>query len=235
MLLMLECGVVGGVVVLRSQLIEVTRILVMVQIVLMIVIVIVGRLSQSFLSLGVHSEDKISVFDVGLAGHEKRGVVFEAPVVRRVPLGGVPRVEVISPPHVEITRVQIVVIHFDPVVFGEQGFVTSDLTFAPRLPRGGPEVHHNLRGELQKVYSVSVDSFADQVVIHVPGHIIGGPFEGVFLVLVLGVKRGHIVMILGPILPDNVQREGVLFDRRHNLKVKLIPPVRPVFNRVGEE
>ena len=100
---------------------------------------------------------------------------------------------------------QIVVVHLDPVVFGEQRFVCSNLAFAPGLPSGCPEVHHNLRRELQKVDSVSVDCFADQVVVHVPGNIIGGPFESVLLVLVLGVKRSHVVVILRTILPDNVQ------------------------------
>lgn len=71
MLFVLKSGVVRSVVVLGGQLVVVTSILVMVQVVLVIVIVIVSCFSQSFLGFGVHSENKISVFDVGLAGHEE--------------------------------------------------------------------------------------------------------------------------------------------------------------------
>lgn len=75
----------------------------------------------------------------------------------------------------EIASVQIVIVHFDPVVFSENGLVRGCFALTPRVPGWRPQVHHDLGGECEEVDSVCVDSFANEMIVDVPGNIVGGP------------------------------------------------------------
>jgi len=77
---------------------------------------VVSREITSVAIVVVHFEDKVAVFDVDLAAHEKRRVVLKAPVITGVPLLGVKCVEIVSPAEFEVLAGCVVVIDLNEIV-----------------------------------------------------------------------------------------------------------------------
>ena len=183
----------------------------------------------------VHLEDKVAIFDVNLAAHEKRGVVLETPIVASVPFLGVKGVEVVSPSQGEVFLVNVVVVDLDEVVLGVPGHLGVIEIVVPWRPDRSPEVHHELSVVLEEVNILGALSLSDELVIDVPADVVGSPLNGVGEPVGLGVETGGVVMVLSAIFPDNVHGEGVLGHRRYNFDIDLVPAMRPVLSCVCEE
>jgi len=152
----------------------------------------------------IHLEDEAALLDVDLAGHEEGGVVLEAPVVAGVPLLGVKRVEVVSPAQLEILSVVVVVMNFNEVVLGVPGHLGIIEIVVPWRPARSPEVHHELSRHVEEVHILLTFALADQLVVDVPGDLVGSPLDGVGKPVRARVEAGGVGVILGTVLPDNV-------------------------------
>ena len=114
-------------------------------------------------------------------------------------------------------------------------------TFAPRLERWRPEVHHDGLWLCRQLHRriVRVDATHLLVVNRVSNEI-GRPLDLVNVPVVLWIEALLVVVTLPlsvSVAIDHVHAEGVLLDRRHNLNVELVPPARVEVGPipVGEE
>jgi len=183
----------------------------------------------------VHLEDEAAILDVGLAAHEERRVVLEAPVVASVPLLLIEVLEVISPSQLELFSRLVVIVDLDIVVLGVPWHVSVIEVVIPWGPAGSPEVHHELSRHVQEVHVLSALSLSHEVVVDVPADVVRGPLDGVSVPIGVGVEASGVVVVLGAIPPDDIHAVGVLMDGGHELNVDLIPAVGPVLGRVCEK
>ena len=93
--------------------------------------------------IGLHLEDQIAVHDVGLRGAEGGRVGIEGGIVRFVPSVGIECFEVVPPVKIERLSLMVVCVGLYIVIHDVPGHILGVKTFAPRLKRWRPEVHHD--------------------------------------------------------------------------------------------
>ena len=180
--------------------------------------------------IGLHLEHQITVLDIGLRGAEGGCVGIEGGIVRFVPSVGIECFEVVPPVEVEGLGLMVVCVGLHIVIHDVPRHILGVETFAPRLERWRPEVHHDglwLCRQLDRRI-VRIDA-THLLVVNRVGNEIRRPLDLVNMPVILWVEALLIVMTLPlgvSIAIDHVHAEGVLLDRRHDLNVELVPPAR---------
>ena len=196
---------------------------------------VVQRVCMGKAIVVVHLEDKVTILNIYLTCHEERGVVLETPIVAGVPFFSVERVEVIPPFQIELFLILIIIVDLDKVILGIPRHLSVIEKEVPGVPARSPEVHHQLSGHVEEVHVLLTLALAHKLVIDVPADVVRGPFDGVSEPISARVESSGVIVVLLTVLPDNVHGEGVFSHRWHDLNIDLVPAMRPILCRIGEE
>ena len=190
---------------------------------------------------GLHLDHEIAPTCIYIRWVEDTAILLETST-GLMPSTAIKSVKVVSPVELKLVLVLIESEHFDIVIKNVPWHVYWVESLAPRVESRRPEVHSERLGLAKIFYGFMAISrqVAHLFTIDGEGDVFRGPLHLICVPVVMWVESLRVIMVfllLMAIAINQVCRQWIVFHRRHNFDVKLVPSSRVEARTVpvGEE